>query len=203
MRWIYLSPHLDDAVFSAGGLIYEQTQAGIPVEIWTFMCGDPHLGAKTVYFDYLDCIYRRGKNDDWLYDYIFVPLHEDEVDLPARIAESISTRLEPTDQLVCQLGLGSHVDHVLVRRAVELLQRPLLYYTDIPYLFKTPQELAPNTAGMKANAYTVSEAGLGVWQEAIAAYESQISSLFDSPDHMRSQIQQYWSENNGIPLWSA
>jgi hypothetical protein len=161
------------------------------------------VGAKTVYFDYLDCIYRRGKNDDWLYDYIFVPLHEDDVDLPARIAESISTRLRPTDQLVCQLGLGSHVDHVLVRRAVELLQRPLLYYTDIPYLFKTPQELAPNTAGMKANAYTVSEAGLGVWQEAIAAYESQISSLFDSPDHMRSQIQQYWSENNGIPLWSA
>src|SRR5215510_3669383 len=43
MRWIYLSPHLDDAALSAGGLIYEQTQAGIPVEIWTFMCGDPQL----------------------------------------------------------------------------------------------------------------------------------------------------------------
>src|SRR5512138_2201689 len=40
MRWIYLSPHLDDAVLSAGGLIYDQTQAGIPVEIWTFMCGN-------------------------------------------------------------------------------------------------------------------------------------------------------------------
>ena len=43
MRWIYLSPHLDDAVFSAGGLIYEQAQAGIPVEIWTIMCGYPPL----------------------------------------------------------------------------------------------------------------------------------------------------------------
>ncbi len=41
MRWIYLSPHLDDAVLSAGGLIYEQAQAGLPVEIWTFMCGYP------------------------------------------------------------------------------------------------------------------------------------------------------------------
>jgi hypothetical protein len=37
MRWIYLSPHLDDAALSAGGLIYEQTQAGIQVEIWTFI----------------------------------------------------------------------------------------------------------------------------------------------------------------------
>jgi LmbE family N-acetylglucosaminyl deacetylase len=161
------------------------------------------VGAKPVYFDYLDCIYRRGKNDNWLYDYIFVPPHEDEADLPARIAKSISTRLEPTDQLVCHLGVGSHVDHIVVRRAVELLQRPLLYYADIPYLFKTPEEFNTYAAGMKANAYTVSEAGLKSWQEAIAAYESQLSSLFDSPDHMRSQIRQYWSENNGIPLWSA
>lgn len=41
MRWIYISPHLDDAVLSAGGLIYEQTRAGHEVEIWTFMCGFP------------------------------------------------------------------------------------------------------------------------------------------------------------------
>ncbi len=240
MRWIYISPHLDDAVLSAGGLIHDQIRAGNQVEIWTILCGVPPteelspfaqvlhfqwgipkvedlirsrraedekacqlVGAKPVYFDYLDCIYRRGKNDDWLYSYIFVPPHEDEADLPARIAESISARLEPTDQLVCQLGLGSHVDHIVVRRAVELIQRPLLYYVDIPYLFKTPEEFSPNTAGMKANAYAVSEAGLGAWQEAIAAYESQISSLFESPEHMRSQIRQYWSDNNGICLWSA
>jgi hypothetical protein len=161
------------------------------------------VGAKPVYFDYLDCIYRRGKNDGWLYSNIFDPPHQDESDLPARIAESISARLQPTDQLVCQLGLGSHVDHVLVRRAVELLQRPLLYYTDIPYLFKTPGEFDPHTVGMKANAYTVGESGLRLWQEAIAVYESQISSLFNDLEHMRSQIQQYCSENNGIRLWSA
>ena len=39
MRWVYLSPHLDDAVFSAGGLIYEQAQGGLPVEIWTYNLG--------------------------------------------------------------------------------------------------------------------------------------------------------------------
>ena len=41
MRYIYLSPHLDDASLSAGGWIYEQTQKNIPVEIWTIMCGYP------------------------------------------------------------------------------------------------------------------------------------------------------------------
>ncbi|HKI52506.1 MAG TPA: PIG-L family deacetylase, partial [Anaerolineales bacterium] len=95
MRWIYLSPHLDDAVLSAGGFIYEQTKSGTPVEIWTFMAGAPSdneyspfaedlhqqwgfssadetvqarreeannaaslVGATTVHFDFLDCIYR-------------------------------------------------------------------------------------------------------------------------------------------------
>ena len=41
MRWIYISPHLDDAVLSAGGLLYDQAQKGIPVEIWTVVCGYP------------------------------------------------------------------------------------------------------------------------------------------------------------------
>src|SRR5512141_250531 len=140
MRWIYLSPHLDDAVFSAGGLIYEQTQAGLPVEIWTFMCGYPEpgaglsllaqsvhmqwgfssageavrmrhdedqraaaiLGATALHFDFLDCIYRRGGNGEWLYSDIFVPPHPEDAGIPAQIAEVISTRLQPDDVLVCQ-----------------------------------------------------------------------------------------------------
>jgi LmbE family N-acetylglucosaminyl deacetylase len=41
MRWIYISPHLDDVVLSCGGLVWEQAQAGTPVEIWTVVCGVP------------------------------------------------------------------------------------------------------------------------------------------------------------------
>jgi LmbE family N-acetylglucosaminyl deacetylase len=240
MRWIYISPHLDDAVLSAGGLIYDQTRAGMDVEIWSFMCGFPSteelspfaqvlhyqwgipaaaemiaarrvedikaasiVGAKTVHFDFLDCIYRRGKNGNWLYSDVFVPPHEDEEDLPARIAESISARLQPTDQLVCQLGLGSHLDHVLVRRAVELIHHPILFDVDIPYLFNFPDELAFKTAGMKAKTHRITDSGLRSWQEAIAAYESQLSSLFDSSAAMKEQIQQYWSEYIGVRLWSS
>lgn len=239
MRWIYISPHLDDAVLSAGGLIYEQTRAGMDVEIWTFMCGFPPseelspfaqvlhfqwgisaaaevvtarraedikaanmLGAKTIHFDFLDCIYRQGKNGDWLYSDVFLPPHEDDQDLSARIAESISARLNPTDQLVCQLGLGSHVDHVLVRRAVDLIPRPVLYDVDIPYLFNSPNELAPQITAMKENIHRISESGLSLWQDAIAAYASQISSLFESPEAMRDLIKNYCEENGGLRLWS-
>ncbi|MCL4559938.1 MAG: PIG-L family deacetylase [Chloroflexi bacterium] len=41
MDWCYLSPHLDDAILSCGGLIWEQIQTGERVEIWTICAGDP------------------------------------------------------------------------------------------------------------------------------------------------------------------
>ncbi len=43
-KWIYLSPHLDDVAISCGGLVWEQVQAGKPVEIWTICAGDPPAG---------------------------------------------------------------------------------------------------------------------------------------------------------------
>jgi LmbE family N-acetylglucosaminyl deacetylase len=44
MRWIYLSPHFDDAVLSCGGLIFEQTRQGLQAEIWTIFAGDAPAG---------------------------------------------------------------------------------------------------------------------------------------------------------------
>ncbi len=41
MNWIYLSPHLDDAVFSCGGLIHQQIREGSRVQIWTLCAGQP------------------------------------------------------------------------------------------------------------------------------------------------------------------
>ena len=44
MRWIYISPHFDDAVLSCGGLIWDQAHKGTPVEIWTICAGDAQPG---------------------------------------------------------------------------------------------------------------------------------------------------------------
>ena len=41
MKWIFLSPHLDDIAFSCGGLVWDLTQAGHDAEIWTITAGDP------------------------------------------------------------------------------------------------------------------------------------------------------------------
>lgn len=238
MRWIYLSPHLDDAVLSAGGWIYDQSQAGDSVEIWTLMSGAPSskklspfaaylheqwgmssasevirgrrleddhaakiLGAKTRHFNFLDCIYRKGHSGDWLYFNVFTDPSPDEADLPAQIAEAISARLKPDDKLVCQLGIGEHVDHVTVRHAAELLNRPLHYVADIPYLFNYPGHLKTKKARLKANVQRGSRAGLRLWKEAIMAYESQVHMLFKNERDLRRQINQYWSQYEGICFW--
>lgn len=41
MKWIFLSPHLDDIAFSCGGQIWDLTNSGHHVEIWTISAGDP------------------------------------------------------------------------------------------------------------------------------------------------------------------
>ena len=243
MRWIYLSPHLDDAVLSAGGLIYEQTQSGLPVEIWTFMCGYPAgpagevspfaqslheqwefssaeeatrlrrqedktaaaiVGANVIHFDFLDCIYRRGPDGEWLYEDISIPPRPEDGELPSQIAEAISKRLQSEDVLVCQLSVGSHVDHVLVRQGAELLEYPLRYDIDVPYIFYKPEELGPKSAGMEESVYSITEAGLNRWKEAALAYKSQIGVLgdaFNTPEKAQESIQAYLAGQNGIRLF--
>ena len=44
MKWIFLSPHLDDVAFSCGGLVWELTNSGNDVEVWTVCAADPPPG---------------------------------------------------------------------------------------------------------------------------------------------------------------
>ncbi len=46
---IYLSPHLDDAVFSCGGHLYHQAQAGARVVVVTICTGNPPAGPLSPY----------------------------------------------------------------------------------------------------------------------------------------------------------
>ena len=40
-KWIFISPHLDDVALSCGGLVWNLTQEGQQVSIWTMLAGDP------------------------------------------------------------------------------------------------------------------------------------------------------------------
>ena len=62
MKWIYLSPHLDDAIYSCGGLIWEQIQSGQEVEIWTICAADPPEDQFSPYAESLHQDWGLGKD---------------------------------------------------------------------------------------------------------------------------------------------
>jgi hypothetical protein len=68
-------------------------------------------------------------------------------------------------------------------------------------VFKNPEELPTQVAGMKENLYPITEAGLEAWIEAALAYKSQLSTLFESQDKMKEELRSYCSEKGGISLW--
>lgn len=61
MTWIYLSPHLDDAALSCGGLIAQQTLTGITAEIWTICAGDPPPGPFSPFAEELHTRWQTGR----------------------------------------------------------------------------------------------------------------------------------------------
>lgn len=238
MRIIYLSPHLDDAVLSAGGLIQLQAATGIPVQIWTAMAGLPPdgdlpefaqimhgiwgfesaeqaiatrreedaraaatLGATAVHLDFLDCIYRRGRSGEALYSDVTLPIQPDDADLPGQVSQAIVSLLEPDDRLICQLAIGRHVDHVIVRQAADLLHRTLAYDADMPYVLNHPEELEPASSGFVESLEPVSETAMQCWIHAIECYASQVDSVFGSHDAMRERMAAYWNEYRGVRLW--
>ena len=239
-RWVYLSPHLDDAVLSCGGIIFEQRKAGISVEIWNWMSGIPPgnaplsdlarsvhsewglVSAKEVlslrlaedrlaalrvdasprYFDFLDCIYRRDENGTALYDEdIFTPPHPADRVLVDKIAALIKENLRPNDILISPLTIGNHPDHVIIRRAAEKTGHPLLYYADMPYMLRHPEQLAEMMANLSAEVYPVTEEGLLVWQEAASAYASQLTVLFGGEVMMKNALKSNWQTRRSIALF--
>jgi LmbE family N-acetylglucosaminyl deacetylase len=238
MRWIYLSPHLDDAVLSCGGLIAQQRMHGLHVEVWTIFAAVPSperggllarylhmrwgfenaqqavearreedqqalsiLQAQARYFPFLDCIYRQDSEGQPLYENIFSPPHPAEADLAERIAVALGEHLREEDVVVAPLAIGEHVDHVLVRQAARRLGRPLWNYAEVPYLFKSPQEIEQKTRSLQSVLFPLSFWGKKAWLSACSAYRSQIAELFGDEEAMQRTLQEYMARENGLRLW--
>jgi LmbE family N-acetylglucosaminyl deacetylase len=61
MSWLYLSPHLDDAALSCGGLIWEQSHSGDEVSVWTICAGDPPTGPLSPFAESLHARWETGR----------------------------------------------------------------------------------------------------------------------------------------------
>lgn len=243
MKTVYFSPHLDDAIFSCGGIISQQASHGKKVEVWSFFTADPPADRLTPFarmlhrrwgkkqnpyqtrrdediaacrllsvnwrhFGYQDCIYRRypqtgvplvrNKRD------LFKPRREKEYDLIESIIQNVDLFLTETDTLVIPMGVGTHIDHLLIREIASLYPNPKFFYPDYPYsstLQSTKELNLPEEA--KRWEYHLAGEDLLQWQSAARCYSSQVSSFWDSPISMEKDIARYAVSAVGCSLWSS
>jgi LmbE family N-acetylglucosaminyl deacetylase len=166
------------------------------------------LGAGLRHSPLPDCVYRRRESGAPVIaerDDLFRPGPLAEAHLVPWIASWIQEALPPGARLVSPLALGGHVDHRLVRAAAERIGLPLGYYADYPYAVADPldgsdlrRQLGGCRPGLTGGA---APAALAAWQEAVAAYASQISTFWGSLDEMRARIAAYQRESGGATLW--
>jgi LmbE family N-acetylglucosaminyl deacetylase len=161
------------------------------------------MGASSRNFPIPDAIYRSSRVDGRsLYTAdadLFTELNREEDYLVESLRIDLEQALPQECKLVCPLALGGHVDHRLTRSAAEKLGKQLWYYADYPYTVNPDEDV--HDRGINQDVFPVSEAGLKIWQDAVAAHNSQISTFWASSKEMREAIRAYWQPIKGVRLW--
>ncbi len=165
------------------------------------------LGAEALVWSLPDAIYRlHPASGAPLYtdnDRLFGALAPEEAPLVEELAARLSS-LPPAGRIVAPLGLGSHVDHQLVRAAAQIAFTELYYYEDYPYVQRHPESLAEMIQpprSWRSILYELDEAAISARIEAIAAYESQLKVLFNGPEAMARLVRQQVESTGGERLW--
>jgi LmbE family N-acetylglucosaminyl deacetylase len=224
----FLSPHLDDAVYSCGGTIHQLTATGETVFVRTVMAGDPPdplpdtpivrelhnrwnvgrapmavrrqedqdalqlLGAQAEHMDLLDCVYRVGAGRKPLYPDENSLWHNVHSQDPA-LKHLGGFRLpEAATHVYIPLGVGGHVDHLVVReigialyRLLEAAGKPatVRFYTEYPYI-ETEGALQKALASVPAeikltpDPVVLTAPDVAAKVQAVKAYQSQISTFW-------------------------
>ena len=77
----------------------------------------------------------------------------------------------------------------------------MLYYADVPYILNDPETLKPAVTTLECQIHPVSEADLEAWLQGVAAYQSQVASLFKGEGTLFEAIRSYRAGQNGLCLW--
>src|SRR3989304_7453082 len=239
MRWIFISPHLDDAILSCGGLIHKLGAERNTVQVWTICAGDPpesdlspfaiqqqnsfrtgveyyenrrredidacnFLGARYRHFSFEDCIYRRSRDGLWLYDSeeaIFGSVLPDDEGMIKDITTFLNSIVKQADIVVSPMSIGNHVDHKIVRIALEAMNRPIIYYADFPYGIRQNEILKKLKNEPTNEIHELSTENIAAWKDSICFYGSQLNVLFGNKEKMSSSIDEFIALLEGFQLW--
>ncbi|RBY79586.1 PIG-L family deacetylase [Geodermatophilus sp. TF02-6] len=215
MRVIAVSPHLDDAAFSAGGTLAALAAAGHEVSVLTCFTAsvpDPSGFALACQLDKglpADVDYlalRRAEDAAAMAVLGATPVHLGLPEAPHRgytsaadlfagvhpgddVWRVLAGRLagEDADLWLAPQALGGHVDHLQVLRAVAVLDRPVLWWRDSPYVLRDPAALpGPDLPGGLGEVRLPQD--LDRRAEACACYATQLGFQFGGVAAMRTVL---------------
>lgn len=165
------------------------------------------LGAELEHAGLPEAPYRRAGDGGVFYralaDLFAPPVAEDEAALLPTLASRLATVPEST-RIVGPLGVGGHVDHRLVRRAIEVTGRPVWFYEEFPYVEWKWLALRRALASPRLwenEVLPVPEALFERKVAAILAYASQVPAMFRSEARLRKQLRRQLRRTGGERLW--
>lgn len=109
-------------------------------------------------------------------------------------------------RVYCPLTAGGHVDHIIVRRAVEQLCSldRIVYYEDYPYAQKDSDALARllnDPDAWRSTLIELAPAEIDARISAIACYKSQLFAVFGDAQAMPALVREYIAETGGERYW--
>lgn len=148
------------------------------------------LGAKRLSLGFTEAALRQTQGY-WLYEsptsLFGSPVKEDNR-LEQELADALIRCLRTSDQINVPLALRSHVDHIIVRKAIErVVSDRLIFYEEFPY--ENPELVT----GLVAEIIPVE---IEAWISAALRYRSQISALFGNATLFRRRLKE-WAEHRG------
>ena len=150
-----------------------------------------------MHWGYLDCIYRRTPDGAFPYDSLaalFGKAHPAEGDLTAALSERFSELvLASSGMCYAPMGVGNHVDHQIVHRAAEQMERAVCFYEDYPYAEEAEAvERALSDGAWREERMPISEEALEARIAASACYASQLEALgWDDAQDMATSMRAF------------
>jgi LmbE family N-acetylglucosaminyl deacetylase len=161
------------------------------------------LGARGLYLDHLDAVYRTDGSGQWMYadqETLLGEVHPGDpvaLDGAQRLADRLASLIPLQDQTVvyAPLGVGRHIDHQITHAAAQdLFTRGyrLAFYEDYPYA-ERPAALEAELAVIRAEGWhteiiPLNTADLAAKVTALGYYRTQMSILFGGAEAMPSRV---------------
>lgn len=240
IRCLFISPHLDDAILSCGGLIFYLNERKVPVTIMNvfsegatkpytlsarvhlyltnhksakdlyrerrkedkFVLGK--LGLKSINLGFIEALYRKRKVGRvrlilgrilpeiiHVYRTYHFGILSGDISKEKLLEEKISGKLRTqigghkNTLIFCPLGLGVHVDHILVRQACSNNFEKLIYWYDFPYKDKKAE--TENFTNVHRLEKYLFDKNIKEKKGLISGYQSQIRTLFKKGIKLNSE----------------